>query len=234
MLLTFPSDKTIELSFKLGIAGTSAAPSNVAVVLGKDNKKLSFNATKQGDEWKAIVENPGASLGHGDVTVAVQVILNNQLFSPLKTQGKINFGDYDTINFKPVSNENEFSEIPRFEEPVATKEDNHIVTSNDSKQPAFEQKIKPKEQILQQAEEIIPIIKSAPIRQREEVKIVAQKIATSVLRAVEAEVIAKTVDQPAPVVESKVLAKDKKQLSTPVVESSAALFSIKTLGTVLK
>jgi hypothetical protein len=46
MQLSFPSDKSVEITFKVGIAGTQAMPQKVAVVLEKGSTSLSFNAEK--------------------------------------------------------------------------------------------------------------------------------------------------------------------------------------------
>ena len=89
MQLTFPSHKQVELSFKVSIAGTSSLPQSVTVVLEKNFVALSFIAKNVGDEWKAIIENPGKTFGDGEVKVSVNVILNNRLFVPMKGVGKI-------------------------------------------------------------------------------------------------------------------------------------------------
>ncbi len=89
MQLAFQSNKTTEISFKVGIAGTSATPSSVSVVLEKDNKALSFKASMVDGEWKALIENPGKIFEAGPVQASISVILNNRIFSPYKTTAEI-------------------------------------------------------------------------------------------------------------------------------------------------
>lgn len=89
MQLSFPSDKSVEITFKVGIAGTQAMPQKVAVVLEKGSTSLSFNAEKTGEEWKAEISCPGATFGIGEVRLNINVLLNNRLFTPLKTVAQI-------------------------------------------------------------------------------------------------------------------------------------------------
>lgn len=89
MQLTFPSNKSFELAFKVGIAGTSSPPQSVAVVLEKDSTALSFHAVKNNDEWVATIVNPGTTFGIGQVKVSVNVVLNNRLFTPMKSVAEI-------------------------------------------------------------------------------------------------------------------------------------------------
>ena len=89
MQLSFPSNKSVEMSFKVGIAGTQTAPQNVCVVLERDAKSLSFNATKTGEEWTAQIESPGTVFGVGQIKVSVNVTLNNRVFTPMKTTAEI-------------------------------------------------------------------------------------------------------------------------------------------------
>lgn len=90
MDLTFPSHRSFELSFKVGIAGTQALPQSVSVVLERDGKALSFKATKVVDDWVANITNPGEIFqGSMPVGVSVNVIVNNRLFVPLKTTAVI-------------------------------------------------------------------------------------------------------------------------------------------------
>ena len=95
MELTFPSNKQVEFSFKIGIAGTSSAPQSVAVVLEKNFTALSYVAVEAGDGWKAIIDNPGKMFGEGEVKVSVNVVLNNRLFTPMKGVGLITASDED-------------------------------------------------------------------------------------------------------------------------------------------
>jgi hypothetical protein len=89
MQLSFPSNKSIELAFKVGIAGTASAPQSVAVVLERGTTAVSFAATKDGDDWKAVIESPGSMFGTGEVKLSVNVVLNNRLFTPMKSVAEI-------------------------------------------------------------------------------------------------------------------------------------------------
>src|SRR5271154_88764 len=89
MQLSFPADKSVDLAFKLGIAGTQTAPTTVAVVLERDGKMLTYKAVQQGDEWIAKIENPGAVFSFGEVKLSVNVLINNRLITPLKSTATI-------------------------------------------------------------------------------------------------------------------------------------------------
>jgi len=91
MQLSFPADKSTQFTFKMGISGTQAEPSSVSVVLERDGKSLSFSADKAkvGNDWIAVIEKPGAMFGSGDVKVSVNVLLNNRLFTPMKSSATI-------------------------------------------------------------------------------------------------------------------------------------------------
>jgi hypothetical protein len=89
MHLSFPSDKSIELAFRVGIAGTSSAPQSVSIVLEREATALSFVANKVGDEWVATINNPGAIFGLGQINLSVNVVLNNRLFVPMKSTAEI-------------------------------------------------------------------------------------------------------------------------------------------------
>lgn len=87
--LVFPPNKSVEISFKVAIAGTSALPQSVSVVLKKDHTALAFAATKDNDLWKAVIERPGMIFGEGDVIISVEVVINNRLFAPFKSTALI-------------------------------------------------------------------------------------------------------------------------------------------------
>ena len=89
MSLTFPSDKSTEMTFKVDIAGTSAHPSTVSVVLERDNTSLSYHAMKNGDDWTAKIDRPGLVFGPGEVRVSINVLLNSRLFTPMKSKAVI-------------------------------------------------------------------------------------------------------------------------------------------------
>ena len=92
MDLIFPSAGSVDLTFKVDIAGTQALPQQVSVVLERGGRSISFNATKEGDDWNAVIDNPGSFFYLGDVNVSVNVILNNRIFTPMKAVGKITEG----------------------------------------------------------------------------------------------------------------------------------------------
>lgn len=89
MQLSFPSNKSTEMTFKVGIAGTQTPPQNVAVVLERDGRSLSYTATKVGDDWVALIDNPGKLFETGEVKVCVNVLLHNRLFTPMRTIANI-------------------------------------------------------------------------------------------------------------------------------------------------
>lgn len=89
MQLQFPSNKSVELAFKVGIAGTSTPPQSVAVVLERGATAISFAATYNGEDWKAIIDNPGLMFGLGEIRLSVNVVLNNRLFTPMKSTAEI-------------------------------------------------------------------------------------------------------------------------------------------------
>lgn len=85
MNLTFPSDKSTEISFKVSIAGTQSTPSAVLVVLERDMRQISYSANKgNGDDWTVCIENPGQVFAAGDVKFCVNVIVNSRMFTPIK------------------------------------------------------------------------------------------------------------------------------------------------------
>lgn len=84
MQLTFPPDKSVELSFKVNIAGTNSVPSSVMLVLELNSTALSFKAIKTEDTWIAIIDNPGSVFAPGPVNLSVNVVVNNRLFTPMK------------------------------------------------------------------------------------------------------------------------------------------------------
>ena len=85
MQFTFPADKSIEMTFKVGIAGTTSPPSSVMVVLERDGMSLSYAAHQLGDDWTAKIDQPGKTFGTGSVKLSVNIILRERLFTPFKT-----------------------------------------------------------------------------------------------------------------------------------------------------
>jgi hypothetical protein len=91
MQLSLPANKSTELTFKVGIGGTQTQPTTVSVVLERDGKTLTFNADKAptGDDWVAVIEKPGSTFESGDVKMSISVLLNNRLFTPMKSSATI-------------------------------------------------------------------------------------------------------------------------------------------------
>ena len=89
MQISFPANKSIELSFRVGIAGTQQLPSSVAVVLEKDGRSLSYAARQSDEGWSAVVDNPGSTFGAGQVNFYISVILANRTFTPMKSVATI-------------------------------------------------------------------------------------------------------------------------------------------------
>jgi hypothetical protein len=118
MHLSFPANKQIELSFKVGIAGTSSVPTSVQIVLEKNSTALSFNAKNDGDMWSAIIENPGVTFGTGQVKMSVNVLLNSKLFTPMKGTADIT-DDTEEIETPAVAQEEPIANPPT-EEPVVS------------------------------------------------------------------------------------------------------------------
>jgi hypothetical protein len=89
MELLFPADKSIELLFKVGIAGTNSLPSSVAVILDRAGTALSFKAEAVGEEWRAVIDKPGLMFSVGKVDLSINVIVNSRLFTPMKAVAEI-------------------------------------------------------------------------------------------------------------------------------------------------
>lgn len=103
MQLSFPHSNPVELAFKVGIAGTQSTPTTVALVIEKEGRSLSYAAVKQGDDWVARVENPGAVFGAGEVKVGITVLLNSRLFTPFKTTAIIEELPNAEVNVAPAA-----------------------------------------------------------------------------------------------------------------------------------
>lgn len=127
MDLVFPQGKSVEISFKVGIAGTAVSPQSVFVSLARDGKITSFNATKVGDEYKALIEYPGHMLGVGDVDFSINVKVNDRIFTPFKSVANV------------VATEIAFKEI----EPEVTPEIAVEVTTEEKIEPTIEPTIEP-------------------------------------------------------------------------------------------
>lgn len=102
MQLAFSPDKKVEVSFKIGVAGTSSAPKTVTVVLERGNLALSFNAIKEGDEYRAVVQDVGV-FSEGSVSMSVNVLLNGRVFTPLKTTAEIKSNITENVEVKVES-----------------------------------------------------------------------------------------------------------------------------------
>ena len=89
MAYIFPLNHPMELSFDMDVAGTATLPSSVLLVLQRESVTVGFAATKQGDRWVANVADIGGMFTPGQVNVSIQVILNNRVFTPMKTVGEV-------------------------------------------------------------------------------------------------------------------------------------------------
>ena len=98
--LSFPGNKSTEISFKIGIAGTTAAPSKVRVMLEQGDDALSFAAKNVGDSWTSVIEQPGR-IFDGEVKLSICVHLNNQVFVPYHCQADISSGVEVTASLAP-------------------------------------------------------------------------------------------------------------------------------------
>lgn len=97
-VLILPSHKSSEISFKVGIAGTQTLPSTVCVILERDGKSVSYNATQSNDSWIANIDNPGIVFSPGEVKLSVSVLINNRLFVPLKSIAVIEVNQQEMID----------------------------------------------------------------------------------------------------------------------------------------
>ena len=93
MAYIFPLNHPMELSFDMDVAGTATLPSSVLLVLQRESVTVGFAATKQGDRWVANVADIGGMFTPGQVNVSIQVILNNRVFTPMKTVGEVVVGE---------------------------------------------------------------------------------------------------------------------------------------------
>jgi hypothetical protein len=71
---------THEITFKVNVMGTSAAPT-VRLVFGT-HPELGFHAHKQGEEWMAKVTVPH-TVEPGDYPLRVEAVVNHRVFTPL-------------------------------------------------------------------------------------------------------------------------------------------------------
>lgn len=105
MDLIFPQGKSIEIAFKVGIAGTAAIPQSVFVSLAHEGKIMSFAATKDGDEYKALIEYPGYVLGVGTVDFSINVKVNDRIFTPFKSTAEIISQDVVSNDVEDITQE---------------------------------------------------------------------------------------------------------------------------------
>jgi|SRR5579859_4272559 len=218
MQLSFSADKSTDLAFKVGIAGTQTVPTMVSVVLERDGKTISYKAEQQGDEWVAKIENPGSMFKFGEVKLSVNVVIHNRIFTPLKSVAMI-VGDTSdpepavqhdvepmTVDVpKDAPNEVSHAEItlPAFEDSDVVEQ---VVPTPE---PAVVKPTETEEQKKQKVKDLLARAQKDVDKKKSE----STHIRTSLL---------KSVDQAPPVVESE---KPKKKKSKP-----ADVFSIKKLG----
>lgn len=116
MELRFPSQKSIEISFKVCVAGTTAQPQTVSIFLEKGDVGLSFAAKKEGDLWVALVDRPGMIFGDGPLQMQVHVVVNSRLFVPFKSTAEV-FSEVVSVELPP-----EQSVVPQDEPTIPTVE----------------------------------------------------------------------------------------------------------------
>ena len=85
-MLNFTLNEPVEVSFKVGIAGSGAVPQRVTVVLKQaDDSGLTFEAHSPSEGvWAANVNVPLGALTEGPAQLAIEVLLNNKLFVPVR------------------------------------------------------------------------------------------------------------------------------------------------------
>lgn len=73
-----------EIEFKIGIAGTASPPQKVLVVIEQNGTMLSFAADQNDGLWKARIHSLEKLFTEGDASLAINVILNDKIFCPLR------------------------------------------------------------------------------------------------------------------------------------------------------
>lgn len=160
MDLVFPQGKSVEISFKVGIAGTAVSPQSVFVSLARDGKITSFNANKDGDEYKALIEFPGYLLGMGEVDFSINVKVNDRIFTPFKSTANIIEAQAEHSNIDQtteISLDTQSEVIPEIEveTPIAQKQ----ITAADLNFESKKETIKPpKKSLMKMIEPIQPKI----------------------------------------------------------------------------
>lgn len=200
MNFSFPADKQIEFTFRVGIAGTQTSPSMVAVVLERGDTALSFVARQAGDEWKAIIESPGTVFGLGQVKLNINVILNNRLFTPMKGTAEIVAEDNITVDVTIPALDTKATVDTPIPPPVATE-----VKMESVETAALVEVVKPVEIIKEKLIKADPTVKQA-VHSPKVVEAVAPK---PVPKVEVKKVIEKAKVIPAPIVE-------KVEISQPV------------------
>jgi hypothetical protein len=153
MDLVFVQGKSVEITFKVGVAGTAVAPQSVFVSFARDGKITSFTASKYGEEYKALVEFPGYLLGIGEVDFSINVRLNDRIFTPFKSIANI-LSDQVESNIEPPK-ENTRAIVPE----VIPEIDNEIPTALDFNFEAKKEIVKPpKKSLMKMIEPIQPKI----------------------------------------------------------------------------
>jgi len=160
MDLIFPQGKSVEISFKVGIAGTAVSPQSVFVSLARDGKITSFSAVKEGDEYKATIDYPGHMLGVGDVDFSINVKVNDRIFTPFKSVANVVAAE---IAFKEIEPE----ATPEIA--VATEEKNEPVVSEPKQITAKDLNFEAKPEIVKPAKKslmkmIEPVQAAKPIQ----------------------------------------------------------------------
>lgn len=207
MLLEFPSDKSIEMTFKVGIAGTQTAPTNVAVVLERAGQSLSYTAAKSGDDWVANIDSPGKTFGTGEVKMCVNVLLNNRLFTPLKSMANIVGESAEQVKHDEPPVKLDEPQVPKAEiepapvaPPVSMEEVEEVVEAKPAPKPVVSDEDKRKK-----VKELLSTARDAADKKKAETVKATPPIRMQLLKSVEPGVKKAT---PAPVKEAKTVAKN--------------------------
>jgi hypothetical protein len=170
MHLSFPANKQIELSFKVGIAGTSSVPQSVQIVLEKNSIALAFSASSHGDMWTAIIDSPGTTFGTGQVKMSVNVLLNSKLFTPMKGTADITA---DAESEEPLSAEEQV-ELSSTAEQVVPDDAEELATSKENP---------PVQLGAKDIRELFLAAKKAPVT--EKVEVVVRPMKMQLLKSIE-------------------------------------------------
>jgi hypothetical protein len=250
MDLIFPSAGSVDMTFKVDIAGTQTPPQQVSVVLERGGRSISFNATKEGDDWNAVIDNPGSFFYLGDVNVSVNVILNNRIFVPMKAVGKIieepGGREHGSENC-PVINP-EVPTVPEAPSPMAQAEipDVAVEIPEAKTEPKVEPKVEPKKPAKAQSaiksllQSVEPAIEAPPAVKKIVDKIIPKEVIPKA-KPVPAPKAKPVIKEPPPItglLKSVEPAKEAKPKAKPVKEQAptepVVIFTLKKTKVIYK